>query len=88
MLTNAGTGSESRKTPDTYTATGDLSIVYGQTATFYLLGWDAKGTDKHLYIDDIILNGTVTAIPEPSACALLLGALAIACIFVRRRTMP
>tara|TARA_Y100000385_G_scaffold263928_1_gene296861 strand:+ start:1089 stop:1703 length:615 start_codon:yes stop_codon:yes gene_type:complete len=37
------------------------------------------------FIDNVVLNGTVSAIPEPSAYAAILGCLALAIVIVRRK---
>ena len=37
------------------------------------------------FIDNVVLNGTVSAIPEPSAYAAILGCLALAILIVRRK---
>jgi len=43
----------------------------------------ASGDDTYVSLDDITLNGTITAIPEPTSFTLLL--LGLAGLLARRR---
>lgn len=68
----------------------DLSGVQFDNVTtaveFRLYITDNTGNANYLgRIDDITLNGTVTDIPEHSACALFGGLLACGCVMLRRR---
>lgn len=57
---------------------------------FRLYGWrDTSGTStfrmRNLAGNDLVINGAVTAIPEPSTCAAVIGVAALAGEFMRRR---
>lgn len=45
------------------------------TVTFRIYAYGASGTSSSLRIDNLTLNGTLTAIPEPSTYAMLFGGL-------------
>lgn len=58
------------------------NVAANTTVTFYIFGTDATSTGSDLRIDDVILNGTPSAVPEPAALGLLgLGVTAL----LRRR---
>lgn len=76
----------------TYTS-GSISLtalapVTDSTAglTFRLYVWDNSNTSPQaVRIDDVILNATVSAIPEPSTYAVVIGGLALSATALRRR---
>lgn len=57
---------------------------------FRIYGWrDTTGTStfriRSLSGNDLVINGSVSAVPEPSTYAVLFGALTLAAVVVRRR---
>jgi hypothetical protein len=71
-------------------STGTLSITLSSltaATTLRVYGFGASSGSGTLRVDDVTLNGTVTAIPEPSAYAALLGAVALAGAMLRRRRL-
>ncbi|MDO8303006.1 MAG: PEP-CTERM sorting domain-containing protein [Sedimentisphaerales bacterium] len=55
-----------------------LGNLQNTTLTFHLAPTDASNNNKNWYLDNVIINGTVMAIPEPTTVALLgLGAMAL-----------
>lgn len=53
------------------------------TLRFY--GWNAEAAGGTFSIDNVVINGSVSAIPEPSTYAAIFGALALAGVVVHRR---
>lgn len=63
---------------------------YSSTIEFRLYGWrDASGTStfriRNLSGSDLVINGTVNAIPEPSTYAALVGMLALSGVMWQRQ---
>jgi hypothetical protein len=59
---------------------------------FRVYGWrDTAGTSsfrfRNLSGSDLVITGSVTAIPEPSTCAAILGLVALAGVTIRRRRL-
>lgn len=52
---------------------------------FYLYNYTGTVTNRSTYLDNVVLNGTVSAIPEPSTYAMIAGMLAFVSVMVRRR---
>ena len=70
-------------TPTAYTSAAQ-SIVITEATTIHIDGWAATSSGGNFRLDNVVLNGNVTAIPEPATMGLLgLGALAM----VLRRKM-
>ena len=64
----------------------DLTSFSGITTTQYFRFYLQTPTvSQALTFDDIIVNGTATAIPEPSTYACLVGAAALGLVVLRRR---
>lgn len=64
----------------------DFDGLTDTTVTFYIPWVDNSGSDtRYSDIDNVILDVTVSAIPEPSSAALLLGLGSIALILRRRK---
>lgn len=59
----------------------------GESLTFRLVFGDggSGSADKRLFVDDINLSGSVTAVPEPSTYALFSGVIAFGLILYRRK---
>jgi hypothetical protein len=74
-----------RNATGNYTHAGNLTFYGGETYTFYILGFDAHNPGKSLTVDNIVLQGTVSAVPEPGTYALLVGGVALAGVLLRRR---
>lgn len=60
---------------------------------FRLYGWrDVAGTStfrlRNLANSDLVINGSLTAVPEPSVSAAILGVLVLAGVWIRRRRLP
>jgi hypothetical protein len=73
----------------TWHSTGTLALGLTGLSTstsFRILASGASSTLGTFRIDDVTLGGSVTAIPEPSTYALSLGALALVCLAIRRRS--
>lgn len=63
------------------TSLGAISSTQTQYFRFYL----QAAIGQSLSFDDIVVNGTVTAVPEPSTYAALAGASALVLVSLRRR---
>lgn len=63
----------------------DLSSFSGITTTQYFRFYLQAGIGQGITFDDIIVNGTVTAIPEPSTYAALAGLAMLSLAVGRRR---
>lgn len=72
--------------PLTYNASlSGLSVLgEGQTQIFRLY-FQTQDANQGIFLDDIVINGTVSAVPEPSAFALLAGAAVLGAVALRRR---
>ncbi len=76
-----------------YTPDMDLSSIAGLTGltsndsvAFRIVFTDSSGISNiSLRVDDVVLNGAVSTIPEPSTYALVVGALTLGLAVVRRR---
>jgi hypothetical protein len=56
------------------------------TTTFRIYAFsDGSDEDQIIRLDNVVLNGTVSAVPEPSSFALLAGFCGLASVMVRRR---
>lgn len=51
----------------------------------YFYGYDTTVSSRSTYVDNVVLNGAVTAIPEPGSFALIAGCLALTSVMIRRR---
>ena len=61
-----------------------VSVVITEATTISIEGWAATSSSGNFRLDNVVLNGTVSSIPEPATMGLLgLGALAM----VLRRKM-
>lgn len=74
-------------TPVTLTFSSPIGLLDPGTYTLQIKGGDYAGTDEtgnHTGIDNLSINGTVSAVPEPASLGL--SALGLACLaFLRRR---
>lgn len=63
------------------------SLIEGETAYFRLALGDGGSTSdrRRVLVDNLAVSGTVTAIPEPSTAALLIGCLCLSGALARRR---
>lgn len=70
-----------------FSATGSLSLSGGQSASFYIVGYDAHQPDKFAWADNITLtaSGSGPAVPEPSSFAAIAGLGALGFVATRRR---
>ncbi len=69
-------------------STGNLSITLSgltTATTLRIYGSGASSNSGTLRVDDVALNGSVTAIPEASTYAAILGLLALTGVLLRRR---
>jgi hypothetical protein len=69
-------------------STGTLSITLSSLTaptTLRIYGSGASSGLGTLRVDDVTLHGAVTAVPEPSTYAVLLGLLALVGVMLRRR---
>lgn len=64
--------------------TNPLSIATSGTLYFRIWGANASSGAGYLRVDNIVVNGTVTPVPEPSALALAVTG-AVATLILRRR---
>jgi hypothetical protein len=69
--------------PKDYTV--DLTSFTGITTTQYFRFYLQAGVSQALTFDDIVVNGTVSAVPEPSTYASLAGLIALGLVASRRR---
>ena len=76
-------------TPTAGGTTISLSAISFQNVTsattFRLYGWAASAAGGTFSVNDFTFNGSVSAIPEPSTFAAVLGAAALAGVAARRR---
>ncbi|MBL9218489.1 MAG: PEP-CTERM sorting domain-containing protein [Opitutaceae bacterium] len=71
-------------------ATGGTSITLSaitSVTTIRLYATGAANNTPTLRIDDLIISGSVTAIPEPSTYAAILGVVVLAGVVIRRRRL-
>lgn len=72
-------------------STGTLSITLSSlmttATTLRVYGSDASSNAGTLRVDDVTLNGSVTAIPESSTYAAIFGAVVLAAVMNRRRKL-
>lgn len=72
--------------PGDFVATGNVSLLSGQTATFFILAYGAQSTNGNLILDNIQVSGTVLPVPEPTTVALaLLGGVLAGILRGRKR---
>lgn len=72
----------------TWRSAGTLSITLSgmnTATTFRILGSGASSSLGTLRVDDVTINGSVTAIPEPSTYAVILGVMVLTSAIIRRR---
>ena len=65
---------------------GGAFTSLGSPLTFRIYGFNAEGGSGAFRIDDVSINGSLTAVPEPAAYATLLGAMALARAAWRRKS--
>jgi hypothetical protein len=69
-------------------SSGTLTITLSgmnTATTFRIFGSGASSGVGTFRVDDVTVNGSVTAIPEPSTYAVILGAMALTGAIIRRR---
>lgn len=82
------TAIESYDSGQTFTITGQsVTLAPGESASFYVIGFDAGSTGRKMRIDNVTLISTngVSAVPEPSSFAMFAGLGAIGFAATRRR---
>jgi len=62
-----------------------ITSLNGQSAIWIGLNYSEAATSGNLLLDNIAIYGTATAIPEPSTYAMILGALCLGVVALRRR---
>lgn len=67
-----------------FSATGNVSLSAGQSATVYIHGYNARNPGKELILDTILIDGSVTSIPEPATLGLVLGLAGVGLVGLRR----
>ncbi|MCC5789057.1 MAG: PEP-CTERM sorting domain-containing protein [Opitutales bacterium] len=81
----SGTGDSVSTSVGTYTSDA-LSLTDLTEATIVLQGWDSGGTGNgEFQMNDLQINGAVTAIPEPSTYAAIFAGLAFGLVVWRRK---
>ena len=68
---------------------GGLTVPDGGTATIRIYAYDSQSGDRWVGLggatDDLILNGTAEAVPEPSTYALIFGGIALGGVLIVKR---
>ena len=74
----------------TWRSAGTLSITLSginTATTFRILGSGASSSLGTLRVDDVTVNGSVTAVPEPSTYAAILGVVVLTSVIIHRRRL-
>jgi hypothetical protein len=72
----------------TWRSAGTLTITLSginTATTFRIMGSGASSSLGTLRVDDVTVNGSVTAVPEPSTYAVIMGVMVLTSVVIRRR---
>jgi hypothetical protein len=58
--------------------------VVSTAVTYRIYSYNAESSAGGFRVDNVVISGTVTAVPEPSTTTMLFGVIALAAIVVRR----
>ena len=83
--TNTTTTTTAAMNSNTFDFADLTSIAATSTVTFRVYGWGGTGSSGNLRVDDLTINGTVSAIPEPSTYSAIFGAAVLGCAVWRRK---
>ncbi|WP_309380991.1 PEP-CTERM sorting domain-containing protein [Cerasicoccus frondis] len=83
-LNTASTSAEAFSA-DTTSNSAFQTIAGGTTVEFRLYGWNANVDSSNTHITGASIDGTITAVPEPSTLALFAGIAALGVVAYRRR---
>lgn len=85
-LTHAGS---TPAASDWHLASSSITLTFTSATTFHLTGAGASGSTGAFRVDDVTFSGTVSAIPEPSTYAAIIGSVALAgATWHRRKKSP
>lgn len=62
--------------------------AFSTATTFRLYAWDASAAGGTLRLDDVTLDGSVAAVPEPAVSAVILALAALGGVLAQRRRAP